>query len=197
MREKFSWKTICLRHHSEEGGGGTVPTAETTKEEGIVAGNSEKDPAQAPVAPPPAAETYTKEQLEEAVNMALTKAKEAAESAQDYEKMTPEQKVQHLENQLKTQAIADTARGLIAQKGLPDGVLPFVSGDTREDTEAKITAFETMYTAAVKAGVEAEVNRRFKGLGHSPNLSTGNPTPPKGGASIQSAVYEALNGKIK
>ena len=111
---------------------------------------------------PPASDTYTAEQMQEAVNKALKEAEELAKlNEAEREKKLREKADQELA-ELKAK-IADKELGEYAAKQLdaaklPQAFMPYVKGTDEKTTDERIAELGKIYKAAVDAGVE----ERFK-----------------------------------
>ena len=197
MRRKITFKQLCRRYSDGGAEGGTEQTtaASSVTETGTATQASAAVPAgqtqttATETKSEPAAQTFSKADVDGAVQAALSKFKQEQENSKDYDKMTPEQKVAHLEAQMADKTLSELAVKKLGEAGLSAECLPFIKGKDEADTTGKITAFKTMYDAAVQAGIE----KRFKDNGYNPNVgSTKQPTGSTGN-SLEDAIAESLN----
>lgn len=153
------------------------------------AANADPAVAKAEEAKPVAApeKTHTQADIDAAVEAALAKAKQEAENAKDYDKMTPEQKVAYLEAERNSTKLADFARAEIAKAELPVECIDFVKGKDETDTAARIQSFKAMFSTAVQSGVD----KRFKDSGYEPQAGRA-PTSLSGTNSLADAIAEVL-----
>lgn len=127
--------------------------------------------------------TYTDEQLADLKAQWQRDYEQTQSQAKDFEKMTPEQQAQkrldnekaetaRLKAELADRDLTDYARGKIVEAELPADALAFVKGKDTADTDARIKTFSAMLAAGVQAGVE----KRFKGNGYTPRRSAAGKT---------------------
>lgn len=110
------------------------------------------------------AKTYTDADLETARQKAAEDYKRHLEEAKDYEKMTPEEKVAHLEKQMAEEKLARYTADALVKAGTDASLAVFVKGADEKDTDDRVKSFKEVFDKAVQAGVEA----RFKSIGYTP-----------------------------
>lgn len=110
------------------------------------------------------AKTYTDADLEKARQKAVEDYKRHLEEARDYEKMTPEEKVAHLEKQMAEEKLARYTADALVKAGTDASLAVFVKGADEKDTDDRVKSFKEVFDKAVQAGVEA----RFKSIGYTP-----------------------------
>lgn len=110
------------------------------------------------------AKTYTDADLETARQKAVEEYKRHLQEATDYNKMTPEEKVAHLEKQMAEEKLARYTADALMKAGTDASLAVFVKGADEKDTDDRVKAFKEVFDKAVQAGVEA----RFKGIGYTP-----------------------------
>lgn len=185
---KFNLKLLCRRYSD----GGATPPAEPA-----AAQSPEPAPVADPVKQEPAKpepeKSYTKAEVDTAVNdavsAALAKYKQEQENAKDYDKMTPEQKVAFLEAERKDRALQDfTAKHLEEQK-IPPQFAAFLKGTDEDNTKARAAEFKAVYDKAVQDGVD----ERFKQGGYNPKVSGTSTQATTPANSLKSAIAEAIN----
>lgn len=137
---------------------GTDPTPPKASEQ--TPPKKEADPSKAEEPP----KTYTDADLETARQKAVEEYKRHLQEATDYNKMTPEEKVAHLEKQMAEEKLARYTADALVKAGTDASLAVFVKGADEKDTDDRVKAFKEVFDKAVQAGVEA----RFKGIGYTP-----------------------------
>lgn len=139
------------------------------------------DPAPKPADPAPkpsdpalkepakgAENAYTAEQLEaekqKAADVAVEAYKKHLEEAKDFEKMTAEEKVVYLQNQMADEKLTGYTTQKLSDAGLPVELAAFVKGSDEKGTDERIKTLKAAYDKGVQAGVE----QRFKANGYVP-----------------------------
>lgn len=173
MRKKMKLSLLCRRYSDGGAAGGieptpapapvTLPAAEPPVPANPADPAVPADPA-TEAKPAEAAKSFTQQDMDTAVQTALTKFKQEQENAKDFDKMTPEQKVTYLQAQMADKALSESAVKKLGEAGLPTDFVALVKGKDEADTEARIQTLKNQYDSAVQAGVE----KRFKDNGYTP-----------------------------
>jgi hypothetical protein len=124
-------------------------------------------PPETPPTTPPAA-TVTAEQLatakKQAADDAVAAYKQHLEEAKDFEKMTADEKVVYLQQQMADEKLTGYTTQQLSASGLPAELASFVKGTDEKDTDERIKTLKAAYDKGVQAGVE----QRFKANGYIP-----------------------------
>lgn len=128
----------------------------------------EQTPPKAETDPPKSepAKTYTDADLEAARQKAVEDYKRHLEEVKDYDKMTPEEKVAHLEKQMAEEKLARYTAEAVTEAGMDASLAEFAKGGDEKSTDDRVKALKTVFDKAVQAGVEG----RFKEIGYTPRM---------------------------
>lgn len=162
--------------------GGASPTAPATGEGATGAPTADAGatqgadptPPKAPEQTPPKkeaeppkegeAKTYTEADLEAARKAGEEEARRHFKETTDYEKMTPEEKVAHLEKQMAEEKLTRYTADALSKAGMDATLAEYVKGSDEASTDERVKAFKEVFDKAVQAGVEG----RFKDIGYTP-----------------------------
>lgn len=102
-----------------------------------------------------------------------------------------QQQIESITNEKTRESNKNKALSIATEKGLPTSLVDYFIGADEETTIKNLGALEESFTAAVKAGVDAEVQRRFGEGGRNPNPSNLN-----GGGAGESIGKQVAAGRI-
>ncbi|MDU5141072.1 MAG: DUF4355 domain-containing protein [Paenibacillus dendritiformis] len=126
------------------------------------------------------------EKLEQTKTEAAKLAKMTADEKAAYEREQREAELTRREAAIAERELRAETGKILADKGLPAGVLDIVIGKDAADTAARIDAFKAAYDKAVQAGVEARLQ------GKTP--VTGNQVAQADTDAARDAFTKALQG---
>lgn len=145
--------------------------------------NKEQQPKQETEKEP--IKAFTQEQLQQAREEAVEEYKRHLEEAQDYEKMTAEEKVAYLERQRAEEKLERYAAEKLIDAGLPTDFTRYVKAADEKAIESGIQQLKAVFDKNVQAGVEA----RFRRDGYEPRGTgfgkTGASMPRPRGVSLE------------
>ena len=111
-----------------------------------------------------AEKAYTKADLDAAEKRAVEAYKQHLKEATDYNKMTPEEKVAHLEKQMADEKLTRYTAEALSKAGIDASLAEYAKGTDEQTTNERVKAFKAAFDKAVQAGVE----NRFKAIGYTP-----------------------------
>lgn len=115
---------------------------------------------------------YIKADLDAAEKRAVEAYKQHLKEATDYNKMTPEEKVAHLEKQMADEKLMRYTAQALSRAGIDASLAEYAKGTDEQTTDERVKAFKAAFDKAVQAGVE----NRFKAIGYTPRVGgTGSP----------------------
>lgn len=164
-RRQCAWFPVAAIRYADGGGAGSVTNPEESGASGMGTQqpeNQEQKPKQETEKEP--IKAFTQEQLQQAREEAVEEYKRHLEEAQDYEKMTAEEKVAYLERQRAEEKLERYAAEKLVDAGLPTDFTRYVKATDEKAIESGIQQLKAVFDKNVQAGVEA----RFRRDGYEP-----------------------------
>lgn len=190
-RHHWGVRALSKRYAGGTGGdsGGETAAQVGSAAASSAAGAAGEEPAAVSGSSAAAAESekkYTDADLEAAKQAALTDYQKQQETAKDYDKMTPEQKVAYLEAQRENDKRTAYAVQQLAAAGLPQDLLQAVEGKEA----AAVDAIIQVISGKIQETAAAMMDAKLKEAGYNPQ--SGSAQTKSSGDSLADVVSAAL-----